>query len=61
MNIGNAMLASIELNDTKRVRYNTNRNTPIQLRAVQGDTEMIRPNNVATPFPPLNSAHIGKI
>jgi hypothetical protein len=59
--MGKAILARIELNDTKRVRYKTSKKTPIQLKAVQGETAMMSPNKVATPFPPLNSAQMGKI
>ncbi len=55
------MLARIELNDTKRVRYKTSKNTPMQLNAVHGETAIMSPKSVATPFPPLNSAQIGKI
>ena len=58
---GKAKLAKIELSETKRVKYNTSRKTPPQLKAVHGETAMINPNNVATPFPPLNSAQTGKI
>jgi hypothetical protein len=51
----------IELKDTKRVRYRTKRKIVTQLKAVNGEIAMIRPKRVATPFPPLNSAQIGKI
>ena len=61
INMGKAMLAKMELKETKRVRYKTNRNTPTQETAVQGDIPKTIPNKVATPLPPLNSAQIGKI
>jgi len=61
MKTGNARLAKIELSETKRVRYNTSIKTPPQLKAVHGETAIINPNKVATPFPPLNSAQIGKM
>ena len=35
--MGKATLASIELSDTKRVRYNTNKKTPTHDSAVQGE------------------------
>ena len=54
MNTGNARLAKIELSDTKRVRNNTSEKTPIQHKAVHGEMPSTSPNNVATPFPPLN-------
>ena len=61
MKTANAMLESIELNDTKRVRYNTNKNTPMQHTATSGWIARIIPNKVATPFPPRKPAHMGKM
>ena len=61
INTGNARLAKMELKDTNLVRNNTIKNTPTQPKAVQGEIAIISPNNVATPFPPLNSAQMGKI
>jgi hypothetical protein len=56
---GNARLARMELSDTKRVRNNTIRKITTHPKAVHGEIPKIRPNKVATPFPPRNSAQIG--
>lgn len=61
MNTGNAAPASMELKETNLVKYKTMRKTPVQASAVQGEIPITIPNSVATPFPPLKLAQIGKI
>ncbi len=56
-----AILEIIELSETKRVRYNTDRNTATQHDATLGCIATTIPNKVATPFPPLKFAQIGKM
>ena len=50
--MGKAILASIELSETNRVRKSTNKKTPEQDKAVQGEIPNTKPNKVATPLPP---------
>ena len=61
MNTIKEIPANIELNETKRVKYKTIKNTPIQHKATNGCIATAIPNKVATPFPPLKFAQMGKI
>ncbi len=54
-------MSRIELRETNLVKYYTNKKTPTQQSAVQGEIPNTRPKSVATPLPPLKSAQIGKI
>ena len=51
----------MELRDTKRVEIKEIKNIPKQISATTGWMAKVIPNNVATPFPPLKFAQIGKI
>lgn len=46
--------------DTKRDRRNTIKKMSKQINAANGLIPKTMPNDVATPFPPLKSAKIGK-
>jgi hypothetical protein len=54
------MDAKMELRDTKRVEINDIKNTTKQIKATIGWMAKVIPNKVATPFPPLKFAQIGK-
>lgn len=57
---GNDKAATIAPNDTywKRIKIIKKRDT--QINAANGCNPIITPKDVATPFPPLNCAKIGK-
>ena len=58
--IGKLIAAVIAPNDTKPEEMKTIINNPKQIPAVSGCKAITTPNEVATPFPPLKCAKIGK-
>ena len=52
--------ANMELSDTNRVKNSTKKKTATQHIATTGFVPITIPSKVATPFPPLKSAKIGK-
>jgi len=60
INKGKLIAVIIAPNETKCEIRNTNKNIPKQTKAAGGCKAKITPNEVATPFPPLNPPNKGK-
>ena len=61
INKGDDAIPTTEPNDTYLVIKTITKNIPKQVNAIIGFIPIIAPNDVATPFPPLNPKNTGQL